>query len=127
VAGPGGMNVEVAGAGVPQRSMHLLSRLHLPARWSPQTSLGLGLRARSSALVLTPDPAAPGLQLVLPGSADLNLSLERRFGAWTMNAFVRNVFDRDLYETQGAPGVIPLEPGRSFGLTATWKGRGLQP
>jgi iron complex outermembrane receptor protein len=126
VAGPGGMNVEVAGSGVPQRSMHLLSRLHLPAGWSPQTSLGLGLRARSSAPSLTPDPAAPGLQLVLPGSAELNLSLERRFGPWTVNAFVRNVFDRDLYETQGPPGLIPLEPGRSFGLTASWKGRGLE-
>ena len=68
------------------------------------------------------------MQLVLPGGAQLDLSLERVFGPWAVNMFVHNVFDRQLYETQAsAPGTIPLEPRRNFGLTATYKSQGLGP
>jgi outer membrane receptor protein involved in Fe transport len=69
----------------------------------------------------------PGAQLVLPGGAQLDLSLERLFGPWELNVFAHNVFDRQLYETQSSPGYIPLEPRRSFGVTATYKAPGMRP
>jgi outer membrane receptor protein involved in Fe transport len=120
-SGPG---VDVPAGGVPARAMHLLARYRLPGAWGAPTSLGLGLRARSSSFAVPPNPAQPGLQLVLPGGAQLDLSLERTFGPWAVNAFVQNVFDRQLHETQSGPGYIPLEPRRSFGLTATYKSPG---
>jgi iron complex outermembrane receptor protein len=123
LAGTGDLGPLVPAAAVPQRSMHLLTRVHLPGRWLPQTSLSLAFRARSSSFAVPPNPQFPGLQLVLPGSADLNLSLERRVGKWSFSTFIRNVFDRDVYESQSAPGAIPLEPGRSLGLSVSWKGR----
>ena len=64
---------------------------------------------------------------MLPGGARLDLSLERMFRPWALNAYVHNVFDRQLYETQSSQGYIPLEPRRSFGLTATYKAQGLGP
>ncbi|HET7867602.1 MAG TPA: TonB-dependent receptor [Burkholderiaceae bacterium] len=113
-----------AGA-IPARSMTLLSRYRLPEGWLRRTSLGVGFRARSSSFAVTPIPAQPGVQLVLPGGAQLDLSLEHMFGPWSVNAFVQNVFDRQLYETQSSPGYIPLEPRRSLGVTATYRLSGL--
>ena len=115
----------VPAAAIPARSMHLLSRYRLPEAWMAHTSLGVGFRARSSSFAISPNPAQPGVQLVLPGGAQLDLSLERVFGPWAVNAFVQNVFDHQLYETQAAPGFIPLEPRRSFGLTATYRSQGV--
>lgn len=120
-------SVYVPAGAIPARAMHLLSRYRLPESWMANTSLGLGFRARSSSFAISPNPAQPGVQLVLPGGAQLDLSLERVFGPWAVNAFVHNVFDRQLYETQSAPGFIPLEPRRSFGLTATYKSQGHGP
>ncbi len=122
-----GPDVYVPAGAIPARAMHLLSRYRLPGQWAAHTSLGLGFRARSSSFAVSPNPTQPGLQLVLPGGAQLDLSLERVFGPWAVNAFVQNVFDRQLYETQSSPGAIPLEPRRSFGLTATYKSPGLGP
>ena len=126
---PGVAQAEIyvpAGA-IPARSMHLLSRYTLPERWMPNTRLGLAARARSSSFAIPPNPMLPGAQLVLPGGAQLDLSLERLFGPWALNVFVHNVFDRQLYETQSSPGYIPLEPRRSFGVTATYKAPGMRP
>jgi iron complex outermembrane recepter protein len=120
-------NVYVPAGAIPARAMHLLTRYRLPQSWMADTSLGLGFRARSSSFAISPDPGQPGVQLVLPGGAQLDLSLERVFGPWALNAFIHNVFDRQLYETQAAPGFIPLEPRRSFGLTATYKSQGPGP
>ncbi|HET7868533.1 MAG TPA: hypothetical protein VFL86_29330, partial [Burkholderiaceae bacterium] len=119
--------VYVPAGAIPARSMHLLSRYTLPESWMPNTRLGMAARARSSSFAIPPNPALPGAQLVLPGGAVLDLSLERLFGRWALNAIVHNVFDRQLYETQSSPGYIPLEPRRSFGLTVTYKPPGLQP
>lgn len=113
-----------AGA-IPARSMTLLSRYRLPERWLGRASLGVGFRARSSSFAVSPIPSQPGVQLVLPGGAQLDLSLERVFGHWSVNAFVQNVFDRQLYETQSSPGYIPLEPRRSLGVTAIYRSPGL--
>lgn len=125
-APPGGLFVPAGG--IPARAMNLLARYRLPETWMPRTSLGLGLRARSSSFSIPPNPAQPGLQLVLPGGAQIDLSMQRTFGPWTLNAFVQNLADRQLYETQaGSPGSIPLEPRRSFGVTATYKGLGTAP
>jgi outer membrane receptor protein involved in Fe transport len=126
-AGVAGLALYVPAGAIPARSMHLLSRYALPERWMPNTRLGLTFRARSSSFAVPPNPALPGAQLVLPGGAQLDLSLERLFGPWSLNAYVRNVFDRQLYVTQSSPGNIPLEPRRSFGLTATYRASGLSP
>jgi iron complex outermembrane receptor protein len=112
--------------GISSRSMHLLSRFHLPGRWLRQTRLSLAYRARSASFAVSPSPLVPGQQLLLPGSADLNLALERRMGDWALSGFIRNVFDRDVYESQGVPGAIPIEPGRSIGVTVKWSGSGLR-
>ncbi|HET7868534.1 MAG TPA: TonB-dependent receptor [Burkholderiaceae bacterium] len=125
--GPAAMEVNVPAGAIPARSMHLLSRYTLPESWMPGTRLGLAARARSSSFAIPPNPALPGAQLVLPGGALIDLSLERLFGPWALNVFVHNVFDRQIYETQSSPGYIPLEPRRSFGLTATYKAPGLRP
>jgi outer membrane receptor protein involved in Fe transport len=126
-AGAPPSSLYVPAGAVPARAMHLLSRYRLPDSWMAHTSVGLGFRARSSSFDVPPDPAQPGVQLVLPGGAQFDLSLERGFGPWALNAFVHNIFDRQLYETQAAPGRIPLEPRRSFGLTATYKSQALGP
>ncbi len=126
-SGSAGQEVYVPAGAIPARAMHLLSRYALPERWMPNTRLGLTFRARSSSFAIPPNPAQPGAQLVLPGGAQLDLSLERLFGPWALNAYVRNVFDRQLYETQSSPGYIPLEPRRSFGLTATYRAPGPSP
>ena len=125
--GLAGPSIYVPAGAIPARSMHLLSRYALPEHWMPNTRLGLAARARSSSFAIPPNPLLPGAQLVLPGGAQLDLSLERLFGPWALNVFVHNVFDRQLYETQSSPGYIPLEPRRSFGVTATYKSQGISP
>ena len=125
--GSTGQQVYVPGGAIPARSMHLLSRYALPERWMPNTRLGMAFRARSSSFAVPPNPMQPGAQLVLPGGAQLDLSLDRLFGPWALSAFVHNVFDRQLYETQSSPGYIPLEPRRNFGVTATYKSQGVGP
>lgn len=110
----------VALTAVPARSMYLLARYKLPETLLPQTRLGLGLRADSSRVGAV-NFDAPQFLFILPGGAQVDLSLERLLGPWTMNAFVRNAFDRQLYGTQADPRFVPLQPGRSFGLTATYK------
>ncbi len=125
--GVSGPDIYVPAGAIPARSMHILSRYALPERWMPNTRLGLAARARSSSFAISPSPLLPGAQLVLPGGALLDLSLERLFGPWTLNAYVHNVFDRQIYETQSSPGYIPLEPRRSFGLTATYRAQGMRP
>jgi iron complex outermembrane recepter protein len=117
--------LHVPAGAIPARSMHLLARHRLPEHWLPRTNLGVAFRARSSSFAVPPNPAQPGYQLALPGGAQLDLSLERLFGRWAVNAFVHNVFDRQLYGTQSTPGFIPLEPRRSVGLTATYKSAGM--
>lgn len=110
----------VALTGVPARSMYLLGRYQLPESVLSQSHLGFGLRADSSRVAAF-NPDAPQFLFTLPGGAQVDLSLGRVLGPWTLNAFVRNAFDRQLYGTEADPRYVPLLPRRSFGLTATYK------
>lgn len=110
----------VALTGVPARSLYLLARYQLPESVLSHSRLGLGLRADSSRVAAFNNDA-PQFLFTLPGGAQVDLSLERVLGPWTLNAFVRNAFDRQLYGTQADPRYVPLQPGRSFGLTAAYK------
>ena len=116
--GPDGFVVVPAG-GVPRRSLHLLARYHLQGADGPGSTLGLAVHATSSTLV-GPANFAPS-QVVLPGGAQVDLSWLRSAGPWTFTAALRNAFDRSLYGTASDTRYIPLLPGRSIGLTATYK------
>lgn len=61
-------------------------------------------------------------QVVLPGGVQGDLSWQRSAGPWTFSAALRNVLDRSLYGTASDPRYLPLLPGRSVGLTATYRG-----
>jgi outer membrane receptor protein involved in Fe transport len=110
----------VALTGVPARSLFLLARYQLPEWMLAQSRLGIGLRTESSRVAAF-NFEDPQFLLTLPGGTQVDLSLERLLGPWTLNAFVRNAFDRQLYGAQADPRYIPLLPKRSFGLTATYK------
>ena len=110
----------VALTGVAARSLSLLARYRLPESVLAQSRLGLGLRAESSRVAAF-DAEDPRVLFTLPGGTQVDLSLERLFGSWTVNAFVRNAFDRQLYGAQADLRYLPLQPGRSFGLTAAYK------
>jgi len=110
----------VALTGVPARSLFMLARYQLPDWVLAQSRLGLGLRTESSRVgAFNADD--PRFLLTLPGGTQVDLSLERLLGPWTLNAFVRNAFDRQLYGAQADPRYIPLQPRRSFGLSASYK------
>lgn len=113
--------VELQATGVPARSMHVLARYRLPSTQPVRNSIGLAFRAYSASWAVPPNPtsSAPS-QLRLPGGAQLDLSWTRSAEHWTLGVSIENVFDRQLYGTQSAPGYIPLQPGRSLGLTATF-------
>lgn len=124
VPGPASMaplGVELPAIGVPARSMHVLARYRLSGNETARHSLGLGLRAYSSSWAVPPNPLDPSqAQLRLPGGAQLDLSWARATEQWTLGVSIENVFNRRLYGTQSAPGYIPLQPGRSVSLTASF-------
>lgn len=106
---------------VPRRALQMLARLRLPERWAPRTSLGAGLRAASSTFVIPLNPFQPREDFVLPGGGQLDLSLEHRFGAWSVRALVGNVFDRQLYANSTDTAYLPLHPGRNLAITAAYR------
>ncbi len=106
---------------VPRRSLQMLARYRLPERWAPRTSLGAGLRAASSTFVIPLNQFQPREDFVLPGGGQLDLSLEHRFGAWGVRAFLNNVLDRQIHANSTDTAYLPLHPGRSVGLTAVYK------
>jgi iron complex outermembrane receptor protein len=109
-------SVELPATGVPARSMSLLTRYRLPGSGPARHSAGLGFRAYSSSWAVPPGPD----QVRLPGGAQLDLSWLRAADHWSLGVSVENVFDRQLYGTQSAPGYIPLQPRRSLGVTASF-------
>jgi iron complex outermembrane receptor protein len=111
---------EQPAAGVPERSMYLLGRYRLPGDGSVRNSLGLGFRAYSSSWAVPPDPSADQSGLRLPGGAQFNVSWTRTAQHWSLRLSVDNLFNRQLYGNQSASDHIPLQPGRSLGVTATF-------
>lgn len=106
---------------VPARALRLLARYQLPEAVLPDARLGLAAMANSSTRVYGLSGAAGDPYLHLPGGTRIDLSLERRFGPWSVNAAVSNVFDRQFYDTVSDPASIPVLPGRSATLTATFR------
>jgi iron complex outermembrane receptor protein len=111
-------SIQLPPTGVPRRSLQMLARYRLPEHWLAQSSAGLGLRGWSSTFVNEPAGLGP---YPLPGGAQLDLSLERRFGPWSIQAFVNNVFDRQLHNIAIDTRYLPLYPGRSLALTAAYR------
>ena len=123
VPGPesdGPQGIEVPATGVPARSMYLLSRYRFSSTEPSRYSVGLAFRAYSSSWAVPPNPSVGPAQLRLPGGAQLDLSWLRAADSWSLGISVENVFDRQLYGTQSAPGYIPLQPRRSLGVTASF-------
>jgi len=119
VDGAGGdLLVDTRAAQVPRRSMYLLSRLRLDDGFAQDSHLGLAFRAASSMGVGFPyyRPAA----ISLPGGGQLDLSWDGSFGAWTIKTTLQNVFDQRLFGPAADTRYIPLQPGRSISLTATY-------
>ncbi len=113
---------EALSAAIPARSLNVLARYRLPDDLLANSRLGMGFRAASSTQVGPPPQfAAPQPEYRLPGGAVLDLSLERVWGSWALNAFVTNVFDRRLFSPSYQLTYLPLQPGRQIGLTATYK------
>ena len=108
--------IELPAAGVPARSMSLLTRYRLPGSGPERHSAGLAFRAYSSSWAIPPGQE----QVRLPGGAQLDLSWLRAADSWSLGLSVENVFDRQLYGTQSIPGYMPLQPRRSLGVTASF-------
>lgn len=106
---------------VPQRSMHLLASYRLPESLASGTSVGIGLRAQSASWAAVSDPDAVTPSLRIPGGARLDLSMIRRGQHWSFGAAVRNVFDRRLYEPTIDTELVPLQRGRSVGVTLGYR------
>jgi outer membrane receptor protein involved in Fe transport len=123
VPGPeseGPQGIEVPATGVPARSVYLLSRYRFSSTEPSRYSVGLAFRAYSSSWAVPPNPSVGPAQLRLPGGAQLDLSWLRAADSWSLGVSVENVFDRQLYGTQSAPGYIPLQPRRNLGVTASF-------
>ncbi len=105
----------------PARALRVLARYRLPGALLPDSSLGLAAMANSSTRVYAFSGTPGNPYLRLPGGAHVDLSLERRFGPWFIQAAVSNVFDRQFYGTVSSPDSVPVLPGRSASLTATFR------
>ncbi len=117
--GPDGF-AEVPAGGVPRHALHLLAWYRLSGAAGAGSSLGVAWHASSSTRV-GPLNFAPS-QVVLPGGAQLDLSWLRSAGPWSFDASLRNVFDQTLHGTASDPRYLPLQPGRSLSVTATYRG-----
>ncbi|KQV99324.1 hypothetical protein ASC87_21295 [Rhizobacter sp. Root1221] len=104
-------------AGIPSRTVNLLARYRLPETMLPASSVGLALHAFSSLRSVAPNAEGTASPLRLPGGARTDLSWTRKSGSWALGLAVQNLFDRKLYGTYSTQGFIPLQPGRSFGVT----------
>lgn len=106
---------------VPRRSAYLLSRIRLGDWIGQDNRLGVAFRATSVTLIGVPYfPAATTLPDGLPGGGQLDLSWQGMFGNWVIKSAMANVFDQRLFGTSADTRYIPLQPGRSISLTATY-------
>ncbi|WP_162255156.1 TonB-dependent receptor domain-containing protein [Rhizobacter sp. Root1221] len=109
----------VPGVGISSRTLNLLARYHLPETVAPASSVGLAFRAFSPIWATAPDAEGLSAPMRLPGGARTDLSWTRKTGSWTFGVFIQNVFDRKLYGTFASQTYVPLQPGRSLGVTLT--------
>jgi iron complex outermembrane receptor protein len=114
----GGTGMVFECAQVPRRSMHLLSRIRLGERFAPFTHAGLAFHAAASTRVGQPYfvPTA----LTLPGGGRLDLQIGGDIGPWSVTASLRNVFDQRLFGAAADTRYLPLQPGRTFGLSVLY-------
>jgi outer membrane receptor protein involved in Fe transport len=89
---------------------------------APASTVGLALHAFSSLRSVAPNAEGTASPLRLPGGARTDLSWTRKSGSWALGVAVQNLFDRRLYGTYSTQGFIPLQPGRSFGVTLAFAG-----
>jgi outer membrane receptor protein involved in Fe transport len=107
----------VPGVGISSRALNLLARYHLPDTVVPASSVGLAFRAFSPIWVTAPDAEGLSTPMRLPGGSRTDVSWTRKTGSWTFGVFVQNLFDRRLYGTFASQAYVPLQPGRSLGVT----------
>jgi iron complex outermembrane recepter protein len=114
----GDLLVDSRAAQVPARSLYLLSRIRLDDGLAHDPHLGVAFRAASATLIGFPyyRPAA----ITLPGGGQLDLSWDGGIGSWTIKAALQNVFDQRLFGPSADTRYIPLQPGRSVSLIATY-------
>jgi iron complex outermembrane receptor protein len=106
---------------IPLRSAYLLSRIRLGDWIGQDNRLGVAFRATSATQIGIPYfPSAATLPGGLPGGGQLDLSWQGLFGNWTMKSAIANVFDQRLFGAASDTRYIPLQPGRSISLTATY-------
>jgi len=103
---------------IPQRSMYLLSRIRIGDVIGQDNRLGVAFHAASATLIGY--PYYPPLALGLPGGGQMDLSWEGVFGSWGIRGSMANVFDQRLFGPSADSRFIPLQPGRSISLTATY-------
>ena len=58
---------------------------------------------------------------MLPGGGQLALSLGGEAGPWSITTSLRNVFDQRLFGPAADTRYLPLLPGRSLVVTATYQ------
>lgn len=119
IDGAGGdLLVDTKAAQVPSRSMYLLSRIRLDDGFAHDMHVGVAFHAASSTGVGFPyyRPAP----ITLPGGGQLDLSWDGSFGAWTVKTALQNVFDQRLFGPSADTRYLPLQPGRSISVTATY-------
>jgi outer membrane receptor protein involved in Fe transport len=114
---PGTQLSSVPGVGISSRALNLLARYHLPDTVVPASSVGLAFRAFSPIWVTAPDAEGLSTPMRLPGGSRTDVSWTRKTGSWTFGVFVQNLFDRRLYGTFASQAYVPLQPGRSLGVT----------
>jgi len=119
IDGAGGdLLVDTKAAQVPSRALYLLSRVRLDDGFARDSHVGVAFHAASSTLIGFPyyRPAA----ITLPGGGQLDLSWDGAFGSWTVKAALQNVFDQRLFGPSADTRFIPLQPGRSISLMASY-------
>ena len=109
-------------AGIPSRTLNLLARYRLPETVAPASTVGLALHAFSSLRSVAPNAEGTASPLRLPGGARTDLSWTRKSGSWALGVAVQNLFDRRLYGIYSTQGFVPLQPGRSIGVTLAFSG-----
>jgi hypothetical protein len=117
----GGLLVDAMASQIPRRSLYLLARIRLGDWLGHDNLLGVAFHAASTTLIGYPYyPTAEAAPRGLPGGGQMDLSWQGLFGAWTVKGAMVNVFDQRLFGTAADTRFIPLQPGRSISLTASY-------